>query len=459
MDELYNYSYEKLSLNSSYNSEYFKDQEQSLIISNNKDFNDNKIDDILRNSSNYEFISLINIIYRKSKKNDSLMETADYFLNVYNRFYISGGFNAPLIYYDEHFNKKPPLKIKLPKNIIYKIYEGINNCQIIGLFKNKIKSYRIKPGETLEISETNLNIKEIKSCYSFIKMGKDDYILCNQEGIFLIENMFNQILPNKVKKILNNIAKGGIKLGTNEDNNNSSFAFFSNSVANKGEDKLFFSSIHSKIIDKEISGYSIILSSNSLSIMKIYENKKNKKDIYELLLCSCKKYKKKQKNGILLVDLKKENNYKCFYNTGNFEVYCCCQLLKIHNKNPFTKDIKDNDYTLNIDKIYTKYFLVGGFDTGKYQGLIKLYKIIMNKKNDSKFKIQFIQNIVVDNHYIENDYNYSRNIKFHGPISSIIQSEITGNIVATCWDGNIYLFSPPNIEGLEKIMTENYFID
>ena len=83
----------------------------------------------------------------------------------------------------------------------------------------------------------------------------------------------------------------------------------------------------------------------------------------------------------------------------------------------------------------------------------------MNKKNDSKFKIKFIQNIVVDNHYIENDYNYSRNIKFHGPISSIIQSEITGNIVATCWDGNIYLFSPPNIEGLEKIMTENYFID
>ena len=28
------------------------------------------------------------------------------------------------------------------------------------------------------------------------------------------------------------------------------------------------------------------------------------------------------------------------------------------------------------------------------------------------------------------------------------ESKITGNIVVTCWDGNIYLFTPPNIPGL-----------
>ena len=35
---------------------------------------------------------------------------------------------------------------------------------------------------------------------------------------------------------------------------------------------------------------------------------------------------------------------------------------------------------------------------------------------------------------------------FHGPITSIIQSSRTGNILATCYDGKVYLLTPPNIE-------------
>ena len=35
---------------------------------------------------------------------------------------------------------------------------------------------------------------------------------------------------------------------------------------------------------------------------------------------------------------------------------------------------------------------------------------------------------------------------FKGPISSIIQSKEKGNILITCWDGNVYLMTYPDIE-------------
>ena len=43
---------------------------------------------------------------------------------------------------------------------------------------------------------------------------------------------------------------------------------------------------------------------------------------------------------------------------------------------------------------------------------------------------------------------------FKGPISCIIQSS-SGGILVTCYDGNVYLFSPPKIKSLKN---ENYDI-
>ena len=37
-------------------------------------------------------------------------------------------------------------------------------------------------------------------------------------------------------------------------------------------------------------------------------------------------------------------------------------------------------------------------------------------------------------------------ISFDGPVTSILQSSTTGNILATCLDGKIYLLTPPNID-------------
>ena len=42
-----------------------------------------------------------------------------------------------------------------------------------------------------------------------------------------------------------------------------------------------------------------------------------------------------------------------------------------------------------------------------------------------------------------NDYHFNG---FERNISCITQSKNNGNLFITCWDGNIYIFDPPNID-------------
>ena len=53
--------------------------------------------------------------------------------------------------------------------------------------------------------------------------------------------------------------------------------------------------------------------------------KLNKENKYRILLCACKKYKKAQRNGILLVNTQMDEEKDIehpFYDTDNLEVYC-----------------------------------------------------------------------------------------------------------------------------------------
>ena len=166
--------------------------------------------------------------------------------------------------------------------------------------------------------------------------------------------------------------------------------------------------------------------------MKIpnYENKK-------LLLVACKKYFKDDKNGILLINLQFNNDdieKKCqkFYDTKNFEVYCFCPILKIDKKEMLNP----------AQKIDTGYFLVGGFDLDKEQGLIKLYKVIYYDEIE-KIEIKSIQDIILKKKIGISDLEIFEGFK--KPINCIIQSP-QGEILATCHDGNVYLFSGLNFE-------------
>ena len=141
-----------------------------------------------------------------------------------------------------------------------------------------------------------------------------------------------------------------------------------------------------------------------------------------------KKYIKNQKNGILLVIIKEQNYNEIeissnFYPTGNFEVYCICPLFKIQKKEIF-KDGENSD---------TNYFLVGGLALDKSKGMIKLYKVNYGIEYNQT-KIEFIQDIILGN------------MEFKGAVSCIIQSSKEGDILVSCWDGNVYLFGNRNID-------------
>ena len=71
-----------------------------------------------------------------------------------------------------------------------------------------------------------------------------------------------------------------------------------------------------------------------------------------------------------------------------------------------------------------------------------MFKIIKwNKTYESKIK--FLQDIEIDDENFED---------FDGPISCITQSRITGNILITCYNGNVYLFTQPNMNRLKIII-------
>ena len=149
-----------------------------------------------------------------------------------------------------------------------------------------------------------------------------------------------------------------------------------------------------------------------------------------------------------------------FYVTENFEVYCFCEII-----------LKEEN---NSTKNNSKYFFVGGFDEDLRQGIIKLYKAYFDESIE-KNKIEFIINIAIEHEekkeveiykkksqeeIIRNqiynkkgknkEYNIvkiNQNFKgFRGPITSIMQTSSSGNILVSCEDGNIYLFTMPNLD-------------
>ena len=178
--------------------------------------------------------------------------------------------------------------------------------------------------------------------------------------------------------------------------------------------------------------YSFTKSTNSLSLMTCQENK------YEVLLCGCKKYCNNQKNGILLINLNLPSYPEKFMDLRNFEVYCFCPISIIN---------KDKNHSMEK----TNYFLVGGFEAEKGEGMIKLFKIKKMNNSDNRVAIKYIQDIKIETIKIP-DKNNKKEVKtflfygFERTVSSIIQSKFNGKILITSWEGRDYLCNTPNIK-------------
>ena len=296
------------------------------------------------------------------------------------------------------------------KNIKHNIFISTqSNFHLINLNTQK--------NEKKTIPEKHINFS--------LKIDDSSLFICGLECISQVNNAFCKIVQNGLNYKIGGNYKEGIKI------NKRLFAFTSNRIISGQEDKINFYHRNSEKICREIKNYSFILSSTGLTLITIDNSDKDK-----ILLCACKKYIKGQKNGILLIsnldsidsDNYKKNNIK-FYNTKIFEVHCFIQLLNIDN-NMILKDF-------NSEK--TNYFLVGGFETKKKKGILKLYEI--KKKENKTFDIEEIYDFKIEKN---KEFN-----SFKGPISCIEQTKNNGDILISCWDGNVFLFSNPNLKLLQ----------
>ena len=261
------------------------------------------------------------------------------------------------------------------------------------------------------------------SCFLCLETQKNQYIASGETSTIYCENIFkDEKVKPSTNKISNNVYRSGIKI------NDKIIALTSNSIIKNGKDNLSIFNTETKKI-KKICEYSYVYDINGLSVMNI----KGKK----LLLCACKKYNPEQYNGILVVNLSNINNEiisEKFFDTDNFEVTCFRPILNIKNNN--MEEIEE-----------TEYFLVGGFDSEKGEGIIRFYKAFCDTE-ENDFSIEYLQDI----EFIYNDNDKFRG--FEGSITCIEQSKINGNILITCSKPQIYLFSKPNLEYYTDV-TEN----
>ena len=297
--------------------------------------------------------------------------------------------------------------------------------EIIDCSKYAIIQYNIifdTYNNNLRISEPSQIFLPSAGCFEINNsLGNIEYVVFGPKGIFHFNKSPFHLNPSseeeldKYNKNKTNF-RAGIKINDNY------IALTSNKIMPNGEDELVIYNIKDKLITKKIGG-SFIFGVNGIELIEI------EKDNKKFLLCGCKKYISGQENGIMIIDTEiKENEdliYK-FYNTNDFEVNCFCQI-----------NIKND----NGNYVKTNFFFVGGFDNLKRCGMIKLYKIKYDNKNNLVyFDIEYLQEIFFTIN-ISNEFQL-----FEGSINSIIQSKNNGKLLISCLDGLVYCFSEPNID-------------
>ena len=287
--------------------------------------------------------------------------------------------------------------------------------------------------EGLNIYNLNLNNFDKKEIISFLKLSctgcfeiKDNYVAVGEKGIFHFEDLeVNELEDYRIDDLP---IRGSIKINDNY------IVLTSNSILPNGKDLLCIYDTNIKKFIKSLK-YSFAIEENGLNLMDVVgeedekekdkdtENKKGNK----ILLCACKKYTESQNNGILIIDTnfskigEKEKIFYVFYGTDDFEVNCFCPL-KIKNNN----------------ELVTNYFLAGGLEKEKKQGMIKLYQVQFNEKGNDRINIEYLQDIIIEDN--ENNKGFDKNI------ICMKQCQSNGKILISLSDGNLYLFSKPNLD-------------
>ena len=391
-----------------------------------------------QNSNNKEFslkvIKFAKIINKNSNK--SAIKTIDSIKELSNDYFVTYGIYDNMNIYNSNYILN--FENNVSRNSIYSICENskkseVNNLELYIFCGDKFYLYK------LELDINDLKIKqnqEFPNDYSIFcfevknKNGKTSNIISGTKGVKYEEDIISQVLISNNDILYNNPICGGIII------ENKYFVLISNEIISDKNILILYNLENSETIKKpyKIEGeYNFNLSQNNLSYVKMALDE-SKEEI--ILLCACKKYFKRKENGILILNIninKLKIEYTKFIKTGSFEVYCFC---------PISLYEKRNNSFFSLEKSETKnakYILIGGFEQCK--GNIKLYKLFYN-------------NGVIDLEYIDNDIiDFDKNSNFRGfkkPINCIIQNKKNGDILSSSWDGNFYLFNPPNIKYFSK---------
>ena len=405
-----------------------EEKSQKEIIIKNDSNNSTNSDEENQNQNKLGILSSENkVLEKNSLVGRHIKKIASCIMELSNKYFISISSDGSILVLNDkielcdHFNEI----LKDFKNYIYSILEIKNNniendkeIHVIGCCNKELTMFHFN-FEKETYKKENYEFPQM-TCINCVQMEKSNFVVTGQNNSTYYTDLFFE--NNKEVfhiDILNKKAyRGIIKISDNI------FALSSNKIIVDGEDKLIFFTIIRKVGDAkksfqikkstEITGYSYIASTNGLCLVSVEKNKRQNK----ILLCGCKKYLQEQRNGIVLVNVldKAKQDFISFYETGNFEVYCFCHILL---------DDEDGNKKINSD-----YILIGGFDVDKREGRIKLFKALYDE-NDIFTNIEYLQDI---------------EFGFEGAVSSIIQSQKHGNILATCYNGEIYMFNKINLD-------------
>ena len=383
--------------------------------------------------SDLAFFTHINTIGNHKKSAECIKETS-------NGNFISGVGDKKIILYNSDFRKIS----EIDTGYLVTSIEEKKNLVITEVNKDEINLIVCSEDNLslLTINALNDKIKKTQEPNNFgsslcIEIKKNNHLFCGQKGAYIVYDLFSKIISTKSSLIIEGVYKGGIKIKDNL------MAITSNDILKGGNNSIKFYNSNCQKVIKEIRGYSFTLSLNGLALIPGYISDKNKIN-QTILLCACKKYKKNQKNGILLVNANIEENNeikKNFYDTGSFEVYCFCPILR-KEKNSYEKLLNSQEKLFKSD-----YFMAGGYNKKKGMGMIKLFKINKNE-NIEKTTIEFVQDIEIEK---DNKFN-----GFKGPVSCIVQSKKNGKVLVSCLDGKIHSFTAPNVNILIEFEENNY---
>ena len=407
--------------------------------------------------------------------------------------FISIGSDKTLRFYSGNFYEKNEIRIT-SNDIVYNIYQKPDKkLQIFACTNKGVILYKKEEGvfkdSFLPLEDDNMSyisLLEIKN------KEKEMIIIAGKGGILCINNLFNEKIKYDKVKILNDCEyRGLIQIDENL------IAFTSNKILSRGENILVVYDLsNNNIIYKKKASF--ITTTNGLTVLFPATEEDSTNEIREkYLICACKKYEEDQENGIMMIRIKdkKIDDKECiFIPTKDFEVYCFCQIFdKIINKKMTINETKadtqrSQDLTHSNQDLCksTDFFLVGGFDNIRREGLIKLYKLnkegkgikflqdiefekydLPNKKTETQNQNQILKNKLNDetrtktdkvdlnatlsdiefkNNNIElSEQNPETFMGFNGAISSIIQSKSTFNILVSCYDGKVSKLSTPNL--------------